>query len=115
MMKLDISTLDNGVRLAKLSGKMDIQGVNQIGEEFSQKIGGAGIGTIVDMSEVSFIASLGMRTLLTAARDVMNHNGKLVILQPQDLVKEALTITGLTNLIPCYDNQDEAIAALNPT
>ena len=114
MMELDISTLDNGIRLAKLSGKMDIQGVNQVGEELTSKIASAGIATIIDLSEVSFIASLGMRSLMTTARGVTNHGVKLVLLQPQSLVKEALSVAGITTLIPCYDSQDDAIAALNP-
>ncbi|AFY37029.1 anti-anti-sigma factor [[Leptolyngbya] sp. PCC 7376] len=114
MIDLDISTLDNGVRLVKLSGKMDIQGVNQIGEEFALKISSTGIPTIVDLREVSFIASLGMRILLSAARGVANHDAKMVLLKPQPLVKEALTVAGLNSLIPSYDDLYLAMAALDP-
>ena len=99
MMELDISTLDNGIRLAKLSGKMDIQGVNQVGEELASKIGSAGIATIIDLSEVSFIASLGMRSLMTTARGVTNHGGKLVLENNAD--------SGASSTLVFRKNQDQ--------
>ncbi len=114
MLNLSIETLDNGVRLAKLSGKMDIKGINQIGDEFTLKIGSSGTSTIVDLREVTFIASLGMRSLFSAARGVASHGGKLVLLKPQPLVKEALAVAGLDNVLKSYDDLYKALAALDP-
>lgn len=111
-MKLEIRTLDNGLRLAKLEGKMDIQGMNQVGEEFGVKIGNSGESTVVDMSDVSFMASLGMRALITTARGVSSHGGKMVLLNPQPLVKEALVTAGINMLVPIYNDFDEACCVL---
>lgn len=111
-MEFNITTLDNGVRFAKLSGKMDIQGVNQIGEQFAVQIGSSGDSTIVDLSEVSFMASLGMRTLISTARSILRKGGKMVLVNPQTLVKEALHTAGFDHLVPIYTSMDDALAAI---
>lgn len=114
MVSLSIQTLDSGVRVAKLAGKMDIRWVNQVGDEFVVKIGSSNTPTIVDLQDVSFIASLGMRSLLAAARGVASHGGKLVLLKPQPLVKEALMVAGFDNVVETYGDFYQALAALDP-
>jgi anti-anti-sigma factor len=91
---------------------MDIQGVNQVGEQFALQIGSSGESTVVDLSEVKFIASLGMRTLISTARSIAHKGGKMVLLSPQSLVKEALHTAGFDALVPMYESLDEAVAAL---
>jgi anti-anti-sigma factor len=110
--KLEISDLDNGVRLAKLVGRMDMKGTLEIDNEFALKIGSSRQPVLVDMEEVEFIVSLGMRTLISAARGVSNRGNRMVIFNPQALVKEALDTAGFSQLIPMYDELDEAIIAL---
>lgn len=111
-MELSIETLENGIRYVRLSGKMDIQGVNQVGDLLVEKIGCSGDATVVDLEEVDFIASLGMRTLLSTARGVANRSGKMVICNAQPLVKEALKVAGFETLIPMFNSLDEACAEL---
>jgi anti-sigma B factor antagonist len=111
-MEFSLTTLDNGIRLAKVSGKMDIQGINQVGEKFALQIGSSGESTIVDLSGVNFIASLGMRTLISTARSIAHKGGKMVLLSPQSLVKEALHTAGFDSLVPMYTSLDDAVAAL---
>ena len=112
MMEFSISTIDNGVSLVKLVGKLDIQGVNAIGDEFATKVGSARNPVIVDLSQVTFIASLGMRILLSSARGVANHGAQLVLLKPKPLVKEALVVAGLDEVLKSYDDIYTAQAAL---
>ncbi|NJN71784.1 MAG: STAS domain-containing protein [Limnothrix sp. RL_2_0] len=111
-MKLESQTLENGIRVVKLEGKMDIQGVNQVGEEFGSTVEEAAKQIVVDMSAVSFMASLGMRTLMITARGINGKGGKMVLLQPQPLVKEALVTAGIDRLIPIYDDIETACSAL---
>ena len=111
-MKLDITTLDNQIRLAKLAGRMDMKGTQAIENEFTLKLGSSSLPVIVDMSEVDFLASIGMRTLISAARGVQNRGHQLVLLQPQPLVREALTAAGFDQLIPIYDDLETASTAV---
>ena len=111
-MELSISTIENGVSLVKLVGKLDIQGVNAINGEFAAKVSNSETPVILDLSQVDFIASLGMRVLLTAARELAKRGARLVLLKPQALVKEALSVAGLDEILKSYDDIYTAQAAL---
>lgn len=111
-MKLESQTLENGIRVVKLEGKMDIHGVSQVSEEFSSTLEEQAKQIVVDMSAVSFMASLGMRTLMITARGVNSKGGKMVLLNPQPLVKEALVTAGINRLIPIYDDFEAACCAV---
>ncbi len=112
IMRLEITNLEQGIRLAKLVGRMDLKGTQAVDNEFALKVSSSNVPVIVDMSEVDFLASLGMRTLISAARGLKNHGSRMVIYQPQPLVREALETAGFTQLIPIADDWDEALIAL---
>lgn len=52
------------------------------------------------MSEVSFLASLGIRTLITAAKTVSSNGGKLVLLSPQPNVEKVLRESRVDTVLP---------------
>lgn len=111
-MRLEITDLENQIRQAKLIGRMDMKGTQEIDTEFGLKLGSSLLPVLVDLSEVDFLASIGMRTLISTARGVHNRGHKLVLLNPQPLVRESLVAAGFDQLIPMYDDFEAACAAL---
>ena len=93
------------------SGRLDLNGVNQIDQSFKEKISGAA-NVIVQMQDVSFLASLGMRMLMMAAKTLKAKNGKIILVSPQEEVENALRMSGLDQLIPLVDSRDAAMQAL---
>ena len=65
--------------------------------------------TIVDLREVTFLASLGIRMLVSSARTLVKSGAKLVLLGPQPAVRLALEGTGLTALLPIAADDGEAL------
>lgn len=82
-----------------LSGRLDIDGVKAVEMEFTSVVTGKGLSTIIDMTEVSFIASLGMRMFISAAKNLRTHNKKIVLYNPQPVVREALETAGFSALM----------------
>jgi anti-sigma B factor antagonist len=111
-MKLEISELKSGIKQAKLIGRLDMKGTNEIDNEFAAKVGTTKGSVIVDMTEVEFLSSIGMRLLISAARAIAKRGGKMVILKPQPLVREVIETAGFDAIIPLYDDFDEACEAL---
>ncbi|HIK14684.1 MAG TPA: STAS domain-containing protein [Leptolyngbyaceae cyanobacterium M33_DOE_097] len=107
-MQFEVSNLDNGIKLVKLVGRLDLKGTNEIDNPFSFAVGSGKAPTIVDMSEVEFLASIGMRLLISNARALSNRRSKLVLLKPTPEVREALATVGFDELIPIYDDFDSA-------
>lgn len=111
-MQLSIETLENGIKQVTLVGRLDLKGTNEIDNQFTFQTSSGSTPVMVDMSEVEFIASIGMRLLISNAKALSRRGSKLVLLSPTALVREALTTAGFADLIPMYDDPEEAIAAL---
>ena len=106
-MKLEVTILENGIRHAKLTGRMDLQGTNAVHEEFTLKLASGKDPVLIDLSGVDFLASLGLRTLLGTAKSVQQRGGKTVILKPTALVREVLVTAGIDKVIPIHDDFEE--------
>jgi anti-anti-sigma factor len=89
-----------------------MQATNEIGDQFALAVGNARESAVVDLSEVSFLASIGMRMLISAARALNNWGQKMVLLSPTPEVREALVVAGFDKLIPICNDMDAALAAL---
>lgn len=111
-MEIAITSLDSGVKLARLSGRLDAKGSTEIEQVVTIQLVAAGVSTIMDLSDVPFLASIGMRLLISAARGLKSKNATLVLLDPQPLVREALETAGFDSLIPILDTLEDAEAAV---
>ncbi len=103
-MEMQFSKLDNEIRMIKLSGKFDIVGTGEIETKFTGYCSGDKVRVIVDLSEVSFLASIGIRLLMLTAKSVNKRGGKMVILNPIPDVKNVLEVTGIPAIIPIYSS-----------
>jgi anti-anti-sigma factor len=95
-----------------LTGRLDIVGAEVVALPLAT-LAGAKQGLIIDMSGVTFIASIGLRHLVSAAKTISRRNGRLVLLNPSELVAEVLTTSGLTSLLPIVRSDSEAAAAID--
>jgi anti-sigma B factor antagonist len=110
---MEITTTEIGSSAARvaLAGRLDIAGAEVVALPLAT-LAGAKQGLIIDMSGVSFIASIGIRHLVSAAKAQSRRGGRLVLLNPNNMVVEVLTTSGLTNLLPIVHSESEALAAV---
>jgi len=94
-----------------LVGKLDISGAEKIDVPLATVAGSRG-NIVVDMAGVDFIASIGIRHLVMAAKTVARKSGMLVLLDPNPTVTEVLFTSGLQDLLPIVRSEDEARAML---
>jgi len=111
-MELELEHLDNGISKVMLRGRMDIMGVQAIDMKFTALTATQAALVLVDLSEVSFLASLGMRTMISSAKALAQRGGHMVLANPQPNVFEVMKVSGLSSLIPVYQQTDDAVQAL---
>ena len=111
-MELHVNELDKGITLIKLIGRLDITGVNQIETKFAAYCAGEKPRVIVDLADVDFLASIGIRLLVTNAKSLRSRNGKMVLLDPTPDVMNVLEITDIPAIIPVYSQLESAEAVL---
>lgn len=101
-----------GITKAVLDGRLDTAGVNDVEIRFVAGIVPLGTAAIVDLTRVSFVASLGIRMLLSTARSLRNKGAKLALFGATPNVMEIIESTALSDIIPVLRTEDEAIAAV---
>jgi anti-sigma B factor antagonist len=97
-----------------LMGKLDIQGAEVIALPLATLSGGKK-NIIIDMSGVSFIASIGIRHLVSAAKALARRGGTLILISPTDVVAGILTTAGINSIIPTVGSESEARALVGGT
>ena len=112
-MEINCEQLDGDIYKINLKGRMDIPGNADIELKFSGMTAAPRKLFIVDLAEVSFIASIGIRTLLLSTKAIHNRGGKIVILNPDSQIKKILLMAGIDMVTPIIDTLDLALAALN--
>ncbi len=111
-MQVKLLILENGVKHIILDGRLDMQGVMEVELKFTAYASSEKAGVIADLSSVPFLASIGIRMLISSAKAVQNRGGKMVLLNPVPLVADVLTTTGISAIIPIFDDLDAACASV---
>ena len=111
-MELQYSEVNNNVKLLKLIGRLDIVGVGEIENQFAESCMGETPRVIIDLSDVEFLASIGIRLLTLNAKSVASRGGRMVMLNPKPDIRDVLEITGIPAIIPIYENLEAAEAGL---
>jgi anti-anti-sigma factor len=111
-MDLSYSDLDDGVRKIDLAGRLDVEGAEAIDLRFTVLTSTGLHFIVVDLSDVEFLASIGIATLVRSAKAVRLHRGNLVLLNPRANVTQVLASTRIDRILPIFRTLDEARAAV---
>ena len=111
-MELEIKNQSDQITRLALRGRLDTTGVGEIELKFTSHTVPRGKPLLLDMSEVTFLSSLGLRMLLTVAKALDRHGAKTVLLSPQPAVREVLKLSGFDQLIPIHNDNETALAFL---
>jgi len=111
-MEISLLDTDSGLRRVRLVGRLDSAGVDHVELKFNAATAGRDSHVIVDLSGVSFLASMGVRMLVAAGKSLSGKGYKMVLFKPQGEVDEFLTETALYELLPVARSEEEVKAVL---
>ncbi|MGK7941564.1 MAG: STAS domain-containing protein [Crocosphaera sp.] len=111
-MNFDVEQLDNGIKQVTLVGRMDLKGTNEIEMIFNAQVNTSTNPVLINMAGVEFLASIGIRLLLSGGRALSRRGTKMAILNPQPLVEDVFKTAGIDQLIEIYHSYDQASQAL---
>ncbi len=110
-MVMTTEELPGGIIKVILDGDLGIEGAAVVDLQMNI-IAGAHKSVIVDIQKVSFIGSMGLRALVSPARAIKNHGGKMVLFGPIELVEKVLKMSGIDTVIPVHHDLQTALAEL---
>lgn len=111
-MELQVVPNDDNLTLVALSGRLDTHGVDVIETKLTSVVVPARRHTVLDLSDVELLTSLGVRMLITLAKTLDRSGARLVLVAPQELVREALKHSAIDEIIPVCEDRAAADALL---
>ena len=96
----------------QIVGPLDLAGVGLIELKFTASTASKRKHAIVDLSQVPFMASLGMGMLVQVARTLAGDGRQVVLVAPTDIVATALRTSRLDAVLPSVADLDAAHAHL---
>jgi anti-anti-sigma factor len=104
---------ENGIIHLTITGRLDavtaseaddiIKGITQVQD----------IRLLFDLKPLEYISSAGLRVLLSAAKDLKRHNGKMVICALNEEIKKIFEISGFSSIIPIADTVEAGLNQLS--
>ena len=111
-MALIVSDASPQVVRLSLNGRLDAVGVAQIELAFMASANRGERHLLVSLTDVEFIASLGLRMLISTARVVQRRGRRIVLFGARPQVAEVLETVAMDSLLPVLVNEDDALAQL---
>jgi anti-sigma B factor antagonist len=109
---IDITLLDDAV-VARLEGDIDLANTPTLSATILEAIPNDAIGLIVDLTDVRYIDSVGIRMLFTFVRSLhASRQGMAVVVPADSPVQKLLKITHLDEAAVFRGTVDDAIVAL---
>ena len=110
---MDMTVIEAGDEITHivLDGRFDIAGAQEVDARFAALAQGPK-GLVVDLTKVSFLASLGMRTLMLTAKTLIRSGGEMAVCGADENVEKVLRSTGFDEIVDLYPDFASAAAAL---
>ena len=110
-MDMEVVEGDGEVTHVVLDGQIDIQGAQEVDFRFDElaKISKA---LVVDLAKVSFLASLGIRTLMLSAKTLIRRGAEMAVCGANENVEKVLRTTGFNEVAGIYPDYESAARTL---
>ena len=92
------NTLTGDVNVLKISGRLDVKAAREAEEAFAKACEEAD-NIVLDMTDLDYIASAGLRTIKRLRGAVRDNGGTLVLRGVQDEIMEIFEMTGFAAML----------------
>ncbi len=103
---------DRDVTIALVTGNLDTVTATDAEVSFNHAIEEGASKLLIDFSELDFITSAGLRTLLGLAKRQRSEGGALHLANMNETVQEIFKISGFDTIIESSDTVDDAMSRL---
>jgi len=112
-MSISYDDVGENLRRIVISGRLDTPGTNSVASQLVELTAAPKKGVVVDLSAVNFLASIGIRALITSAKAVEQRGGKMaLVVREGSTVVMSLQATGVDELIPVFNDAVDAEKAV---
>jgi anti-anti-sigma factor len=110
-MDMQVIQADDEITHVVLDGRFDIQGAQEVDSRIGE-LAKSSRALVVDLSKVSFLASLGVRTLMLSAKTLIGRGADMAVCGANENVEKVLRTTGFNEVAGLYSDYESAAGAL---
>ncbi len=102
----------DGILELSISGRLDAVSAVEADKTFSSIIDGENSNLLIDLAELDYISSAGLRVLLVVAKRIQQNRGKVALCSLNANVKEIFEISGFSSIFNIFDTKEEAAKSM---
>jgi anti-sigma B factor antagonist len=105
--------LVDSVRVVTVEGRIDANTAAEFGKAISALIESGDAKLVLDLEDLEYISSAGLREFLKAAKTLKAKSGKFAVCGLRDYVREVFDMSGFDTIIPIHGCVEDAIEVFN--
>ncbi|HEY4691686.1 MAG TPA: STAS domain-containing protein [Anaerolineae bacterium] len=99
------------ITIVSIVGSLDALTAPEAATYLSAQIGKGNKHLVVDLGQVEFMSSAGLRAILAALKESRQQGGDLRIAGASANVEKVLKMSGFTSILKTFATSDEAVAS----
>ena len=107
-MEVNTKKVEN-IAVASVKGRMDAVTVQEFEKSVSELLSGGENVLLVNFSELEYISSAGLRSILATAKQLKARNGEIMFTGLKNTVKEVFEISGFYSIFKTFETEEEAL------
>jgi anti-anti-sigma factor len=105
--------LEGQALVLELQGRFDAGTAEHVKQKLLDAIGDQAVQLIVDLAQVDYISSVGLRVLMLGAKRVAAVHGKFQLCGMRGHVRQVIDLAGFPSMIPVAATVEAALANLD--
>ena len=111
---MEIATKDHdSVKIVYIPGQLDTNTSPDVQNQLDQLINEGAILILINLKDLNYISSAGLRILLATAKQLKNSSGELRICCLNEMAQEVFDISGFNNILNVFNTEEEALKDFN--
>jgi anti-sigma B factor antagonist len=106
-----IEEKQDAINIFKLVGRLDSNTSQEFETSIFDAISSGSKHMIFNFKDIDYISSAGLRVILKATKALKREEGKLMLCDMQDYVKEVFEIAGFDTFLPIVPTMNDALKA----
>jgi anti-anti-sigma factor len=102
---------EGGWTVVAVGGRLDTTNSADFDRRGQELVAGGAKRIVLDLAELEYVSSAGLRAVLTTAKAAQAAGGKLAIAGMRGVTKEVFSISGFDSILPTFDDVPAALAA----
>ncbi|MGE0563510.1 MAG: STAS domain-containing protein [Pseudolabrys sp.] len=105
--------MTTNVSILRPQGRLDSATSPALEAEIARTIADGADRLLLDLGELSYISSAGLRIVLQAAKQMKSRGGRFALCALNAPIREIFDISGFSGFLDISPSQDEAVARLS--